>query len=85
MWDGSPKDLMNGRTIRVVDLSLGQQQLLAWARVLLRRPRVLLVDEATNALAPELEGCLLTRLAEELSDVAILWAAHQHSQRGFFH
>lgn len=39
-------------------LSLGEQQRLAWARLLLARPQLALLDEATSALDQETEAAL---------------------------
>lgn len=48
---------------RGILLSGGERQRLALARALLRRPRVIILDEATNALDPETEERIITRLA----------------------
>lgn len=45
-------------------LSLGEQQRLAFARVLLSKPRYAMLDEATSALDPENEDLLYRLLAE---------------------
>jgi putative ATP-binding cassette transporter len=44
-------------------LSAGEQQRLAFARLLLNRPRYAFLDEATSALDPENEELLYARLA----------------------
>lgn len=85
IWDGPKEWLLDSRRLRMGDLSLGQQQLLGWARILLRRPRILLVDEATNALSPDIEKQVMATVAAELPETTVLWVAHRPPSGSFFH
>lgn len=58
-------------------VSGGQRQRLALARALLRKPRVLILDEATSGLEPESELSILDRIAELLPGVSILFVSHR--------
>jgi ATP-binding cassette, subfamily B, bacterial len=58
-------------------VSGGQRQRLALARALLRKPRVLILDEATSGLEPESERSILDRIAEQLPGVSILFVSHR--------
>lgn len=60
-------------------LSGGERQRLAIARALLRKPRLLVLDEATNAIDQASEGELLTRLAALDTRPTILIVAHRDS------
>ncbi len=60
-------------------LSGGERQRLAIARALLRRPRLLILDEATNAIDQASEGELLARLATLSPRPTILIVAHRDS------
>jgi len=63
---------------RGVTLSGGQRQRTALARALVRRPRVLLLDDATSAVDPVVEEAILTALRGEL-DMTALIVAHRLS------
>jgi vitamin B12/bleomycin/antimicrobial peptide transport system ATP-binding/permease protein len=58
-------------------LSGGEQQRVAFARVLLHAPDFVFLDEATSALDPELETRLYTALVQSLSRSAIVSVAHR--------
>jgi putative ATP-binding cassette transporter len=57
-------------------LSLGEQQRIAFARALLAAPGLLVLDEATSALDPPAEAEMYTLLASELPGAMILSVGH---------
>jgi len=60
------------------ELSGGQQQRVAIARALVTRPRLLLLDEVTSALDPELVGEVLSLLRDLGSEgITMLLATHE--------
>jgi polar amino acid transport system ATP-binding protein len=60
------------------DLSGGQQQRVAIARAMVNSPELLLLDEVTSALDPELVGEVLTLLAELRADgMTMILSTHE--------
>jgi ABC-type multidrug transport system fused ATPase/permease subunit len=64
---------------RGVTLSGGQRQRIALARALVRRPKVLLLDDATSSLDPTTEALILIGLGEELAGVTTVIVASRPS------
>jgi putative ATP-binding cassette transporter len=67
-------------------LSPGEQQRVAFARVLLTKPRAVFLDEATSALDPGLEFALYQLVRTELPDCVVVSVSHrstveQHHER----
>ena len=60
-------------------LSLGEQQRLAFARILLQKPQWVFLDEATSSLDEPAEDALYGTLTEALPDTAIISVGHRSS------
>jgi polar amino acid transport system ATP-binding protein len=72
--------LRDKATARPDELSGGQQQRVAIARALASKPRLMLFDEVTSALDPELVGEVLGLIRELKSDgMTMLLATHEMS------
>jgi putative ATP-binding cassette transporter len=64
-------------------LSLGQQQRVAFTRVLLHRPQWVFMDEATSALDDESQASMLSLFEEELAGVSVLSIGHRPGLEAF--
>jgi ATP-binding cassette, subfamily C, bacterial len=79
-WDfvsGLPSGLDMVIGERGSKLSGGQRQRLALARALVRKPKLLILDEATTALDPETERAICQTLGQIKGDMTILAISHQ--------
>jgi len=64
---------------RGTNLSTGQRQLISFARALVVRPRILILDEATANIDPHSEALIQRGLKELLKDTTALVIAHRLS------
>ena len=62
---------------RGTSLSGGQRQRLSLARALVRRPRLLVLDDATSAVDPEVEARILASLRDGVRDTSLLVVAYR--------
>jgi putative ATP-binding cassette transporter len=66
-----------------MQLSVGEQQRIAFARALLHRPAWLFLDEATSALDEPAQAALLELLHERLGETSIVSIAHRPAPAPF--
>lgn len=80
-------DLEGGLSYRLQEagegVSAGQKQRLALARCILRRPEVLLLDEATANIDEETEGQVIENLRRKFPTLLIIAVSHRASLRRF--
>jgi putative ATP-binding cassette transporter len=64
-------------------LSPGEQQRVAFARILLTKPKAVFLDEATSALDEGLEETLYTLLRDELPETVVVSVGHRSTLNQF--
>jgi len=74
---GLPKGLDSKLGERGTTLSGGQRQRLSLARALIRRPRLLVLDDATSAVDPEVEARILAGMREHGGDSTLMLIAYR--------
>ena len=67
---------------RGTSLSGGQRQRISLARALVRRPRLLILDDATSAVDPEVEQRILAALKESGADSTVVVVAYRKATIG---
>jgi putative ATP-binding cassette transporter len=64
-------------------LSGGEKQRLAFARIFLHQPHILVLDEATSALDPDSQDELMELLTKRLSDTTVISVGHRPELEAF--
>ena len=64
-------------------LSGGEKQRLAFARIFLHRPDILVLDEATSALDPDSQDKLMELLTKQLSETTVISVGHRPELEAF--
>ena len=64
-------------------LSLGEQQRLAFARLLLHKPKVAFLDEATASMDEGLEDTMYRLLKERLPHTTVISVGHRSTLQAF--
>ena len=64
-------------------LSGGERQRLAFGRLLLHRPDIIVLDESTSALDPESQDKLMALLSDELKNATVLSVGHRPELEAF--
>lgn len=76
-------DLADGLDTKVGErggwLSLGQRQLISFARALITNPKIILIDEATSSIDPQAELRIQRALSKMLEDRTSIIIAHRLS------
>lgn len=84
--DGFVAALPDGLSTRLgergTSLSGGQRQRISLARALVRRPRLLILDDATSAVDPEVEARILAGLRDGDSDTTLFVVAYRKATIG---
>ena len=75
---GLPSGLDHTLSEQGTGLSAGQKQRLSFARALLRKPKALVLDEATSNLDSDTELKIVRALAELKSQITLIVVTHRH-------